>query len=213
MIVALHTESGPRVVSLLARGAAAVPNGVRLSGAVPDLHGCRVGAPVAVGAGWVRVDDLEVRVVRSWSTSRVTVISRNWRPSPHLPLLPRRRARCPQRAISRLEVALHRRRVLTSTTSSGRCSGLVGLGRGLTPGGDDVLAGVLTGCTPWPGRPGRDHRRTGAAPDHRADHPAVRRPAPVGRRRRRLPGGPRACCARCIDRLGIRCDARTAGAP
>ena len=33
VIVGLHTESGPRVVSLLARGAAAVPNGVRLAGA------------------------------------------------------------------------------------------------------------------------------------------------------------------------------------
>ena len=37
VIIGLHTESGPRVVSLLARGRRSVPNGVRLAGA--DLSG------------------------------------------------------------------------------------------------------------------------------------------------------------------------------
>jgi hypothetical protein len=142
VVVGLHTESGPRVVSLLGRGAAAVPNGVRLAGA--DFPVVRAGAAVAIGAGWVRVGDLEVRVVRSWST-RVPAV----RPDgPGIAMLATAAASAergvPSGAISRLHDALTRP-ADGDHDLAGAVDGLVGHGRGLTPGGDDVLAGALTG--------------------------------------------------------------------
>jgi hypothetical protein len=147
VIVRVDTESGPRVVSLLAGGAAGVPNGVRLTGPEVDLHRVRVGAPVAIGDGWVRVDPFEVRVVRSWST-RVMLID----PEPTSVAALEQAATSAQRgvplpAINRLALALKpsARADRREEDLQRAVDGLVGLGRGLTPGGDDVLAGVLTG--------------------------------------------------------------------
>jgi hypothetical protein len=145
VIVGLRTESGPRVVSLLARGAAAVPNGVRLSGAETDLHRVQVGAPVLVGAGWVRAGSFEVRVVRSWN-SRVPVIDPEMGGLAALVGASGAAERgVPQQAINRLEGALQPSVGADRHNLEGAVQGLVGLGRGLTPGGDDLLAGVLTG--------------------------------------------------------------------
>jgi len=145
VIVGLRTESGPRVVSLLARGAAAVPNGVRLSGAETHLHRVQVGAPVLVGAGWVRAGSFEVRVVRSWN-SRVPVIDPEMGGLAALVGASGAAERgVPQQAINRLEGALQPSVGADRHDLEGAVQGLVGLGRGLTPGGDDVLAGVLTG--------------------------------------------------------------------
>jgi len=133
------------VVSLLARGAAAVPNGVRLSGAETDLHRVQVGAPVLVGAGWVRAGSFEVRVVRSWN-SRVPVIDPEMGGLAALVGASGAAERgVPQQAINRLEGALQPSVGADRHNLEGAVQGLVGLGRGLTPGGDDLLAGVLTG--------------------------------------------------------------------
>jgi len=145
VIVGLRTESGPRVVSLLARGAAAVPNGVRLSGAETHLHRVQVGAPVLVGAGWVRAGSFEVRVVRSWN-SRVPVIDPEMGGLAALVAASAAAERgVPQQAINRLEGALQPSAGADRHDLEGAAQGLVGLGRGLTPGGDDLLAGVLAG--------------------------------------------------------------------
>jgi hypothetical protein len=146
VVVGVRTESGPRVVSLLAREAASVPNGVRptCTSAFPAL---RAGGPARIGGGHIRIGGLDVHVVRSWST-RVRVIDPETTSVVALATAANSERRgVPLPSINRLRVALN------PPAGAGRgdhdlteaVDGLVGLGRGLTPGGDDVLAGVLTG--------------------------------------------------------------------
>jgi hypothetical protein len=149
VIVGLHTESGPRVVSLLARGAAAVPNGVRLVGTGAALHGVQVGAQALVGAGRVRIGQLDIEVARTWN-SRVPRIDPDPGAAASLAAAASRAERgVPDVPIHRLAAALTGSGGFDRSDADGdldaAVDGLVGLGRGLTPGGDDVLAGLLTG--------------------------------------------------------------------
>ena len=188
VVVGLRTESGPRVVSLLARGAAAVPNGVRLAGALIFLGCGRAQLPRSAPAGCESV------------TSRFALSGRGargcrWcgRTGPGVAMLATAAAAAergvPSGAISRLDDALTRP-ADGDHDLAGAVDGLVGLGRGLTPGGDDVLAGALTGLhAVGLSRGGPDHRRTGSAADHRTDHAGVRGSAAAGRRRPCVPGG------------------------
>jgi hypothetical protein len=146
VIVGVSTESGPRVASLLARGATSVPNGVRLIGDSMPFPAVPVGGPVAVGAGRMLVGDLDVRVVRSWST-RVPRINPDAEGVATVATAAGDRERgVPWEAISRLQIALSRCAASDRGHElDGAVDGLIGLGRGLTPGGDDVLAGLLVG--------------------------------------------------------------------
>ena len=67
VIIGVTTAAGPRVVSLLDRHAAGVPNGVRVPGN-PPFDRIAPGELALVGAGLVEVGSLLLRVVRSWDS-------------------------------------------------------------------------------------------------------------------------------------------------
>jgi len=143
LILGIRTRERPRVLSLLAAPTVAVPNGVMLIGDPAAFACCRPGDPATVGDGEIRVGDLRVRVVRSWecrvhrvraTADGVGALAAAAAASP---------IGVPRPAVDALGGALAaggRRQDLGAAVA-----GLVGLGRGLTPGGDDVLAGLMTG--------------------------------------------------------------------
>lgn len=137
----IAVQPGPRCVCLLGPGTTRLPNGIHPDPAVPPA-GLPTGAPVSVGRGGLRTGDLMVRVVRWWN-SRVPLI----RPSAAgLDLLARSAARAErgitEAAIGRLDRALASAEQVALSAAVG---GLVGLGPGSTPAGDDVLAGTCVG--------------------------------------------------------------------
>jgi hypothetical protein len=139
VIIGVTSAAGPRVLSLLDGAAVGVPNGVRIPGNV-RFDEIRPGDRALVGGGEVEVGELSVRVVRSWD-SRVRAI----RADPALVAnLTAATAGGPvgvdQAAIDHLQTALATGRDVPAAIDS-----LIGLGRGLTPAGDDVIAGLLTG--------------------------------------------------------------------
>ena len=139
VIIGVGTPDGPRVVSLLDRGAVGVPNGVRLTGEVP-LAGVAAGSTAVVGAGTIEIGPLVVRVVRTWD-SRVPQIRMDPTRAGRLTRAATQAQRgVDERAIDRLDAALASGDGLPASIDA-----LVGLGQGLTPGGDDVIAGLLTG--------------------------------------------------------------------
>jgi hypothetical protein len=109
-----------------------MPNGVAFCG--DRLPGCR---RVRAGGGALRIGDVEIRPLRWWDSR---------------PVLPAAR---PERVASALQVAAasatHRggralERALVSRDPDGlidSATGLLGLGPGLTPSGDDLLIGCL----------------------------------------------------------------------
>lgn len=154
VILGVDTADGPRVLSLLAPVAAAVPNGLRVGAADAGILGRpRPGDAVSVGAGRIALCGAEVRVVRTW-TCRVRRIAVQRRgvdtvadlaaPRPlgvtgelvaalqsaleSIPTAPA--AAVPPEADRALRAAVRQ---------------LIGRGLGLTPGGDDVVAGALCG--------------------------------------------------------------------
>lgn len=123
-----------RTVALLGRDATGLPNGVRVADAT--FAGIRPGQPARIGAGIVEVGNISAQVVRWWD-SRVRTIQR----APDLTDALARSARgVDDAAIQRLESAMR-----TGTGMPAAVAGLIGLGLGLTPGGDDVVAGLMTG--------------------------------------------------------------------
>lgn len=132
---------GPRIVALLAAEGSGVPNGVRLPQSAADrpFAGLYPGAPVTVGARDIVTDTEHYRLARTWRTA-VPVI-RPYRRA--LDVLAERlidaEIGVPQPRVRALEVGL------SAGEPRAAVRGLVGLGRGLTPGGDDVLAGTLVG--------------------------------------------------------------------
>ena len=66
VIVGLRTESGPRVVSLLARGAAAVPNGMSSGGLPISLQivcrGYEEAMALRIGYAWQQAHDWHMQV-------------------------------------------------------------------------------------------------------------------------------------------------------
>ena len=139
VIIGVTTAAGPRVISLLDRHAAGVPNGVRVPGN-PPFDRIPPGELALVGVGQVEVGSLLLRVVRSWDSQ-----VREIRPEPALGAqLAAATLGAPlgvdRPSIERLQAAL-----ATGNNLPAAIDSLVGLGRGLTPGGDDVIAGLLVG--------------------------------------------------------------------
>ena len=138
------TRPGVDVVALLDRDAVRVPIGVVMATPLPSPRPA-VGAPAAVGEGGLRVPGLEVRVTRWWRSDPPRA-----RPVPcghagvggapgHRPCVPD--AWLPPDvapAAAALGSALHR-----GAPPGPPAQALLGLGPGLTPAGDDVLAGAL----------------------------------------------------------------------
>jgi len=137
----MDTPAGPRIVSLLSLSASGVPNGVRVPLRVSDrpFAALRPGAPATVGAREIVVGDQTYRMTRTWRTAVPPV--RLCRQA--LAVLAGRLA---DLAIG---VPLQRVRALASGLTAGdprsAIRGLVGVGNGLTPGGDDIIAGTMVG--------------------------------------------------------------------
>ncbi|MGS0687985.1 DUF2877 domain-containing protein [Nakamurella sp. GG22] len=146
VIIGVPTATGPRVMSLLTARAAGVPTGVRVAGANP-LPQPSPGAPALVGNGSVQLDGVDIRVTRYWD-SRVQRI----RPVHAQVAALRMAAARADRGVEDRPVEALRRALAANDCRSEQhpdsalgdaIDGLVGLGRGLTPGGDDVIAGLL----------------------------------------------------------------------
>ncbi|NUW31031.1 DUF2877 domain-containing protein [Nonomuraea sp. SMC257] len=134
----VRTDREPSVIALLAPGATRLPNAVLLAGEPPRLT---VGHEASVGDGAVRLGRLSLRA------------SRWWDPAPPLGeadpaglreaaagLTPGEPALAGEPAVELLASGCASGRLLDVLTAAER---LVGLGPGLTPSGDDVLAGLM----------------------------------------------------------------------
>lgn len=141
LLIAVRTPDQPRVVALLANAASGSPNGVRLpaSGPADPFAGLRPGQEAAIGGGDLTLGGRRYRLARVWR-SEVPAITVG-------PAAAARVAAAAQHAglhadvLSPLAAAL-------GAADDGRAVGsaahaFVGLGPGLTPAGDDVLAGLL----------------------------------------------------------------------
>ena len=168
VIVSVPTPDGPRVLSLLAPTVAGVPNGLRLTGADAWILAQQTpGDAVFVGAGRILLGGTEVLVVRSWPcrVRQLTVATKGIDAISDM-ILGRAASQepgVPVQLVSVLESALHsalesavepaaRSALEPAARSAGVADPLraavrrlVGRGLGLTPGGDDVIAGALLG--------------------------------------------------------------------
>lgn len=131
-----------RVLPVLAADALALPSAVRLAerSATLDLA-ARPGDVVLVGAGVIRLRDTVVRGVRTWRPRRVAPGA-----------APRRAAVAGVRELLASALAptdpptwlgAAVASALTDDTPTGAVRAMVGRGPGLTPSGDDALAGAL----------------------------------------------------------------------
>ena len=142
LIVGVATPDGVRVISLLSARGSGVPNGVRLASG--SLRGHRVGEQACVGSGGIRTGSLDIRVVRTWSSAVYPIRTT---PSGLVELeqaVDSALCGVPAPAVEALRAAWDDQK-----SGEQRCGsaigGLIGLGQGLTPGGDDVVAGMLIG--------------------------------------------------------------------
>lgn len=144
---AVYLDTGKGVVAVVAVDGLRLPISVVVtaSSSTGPFAGVKLGDPARVGGGRVSAGDLAVTVGRWWTPRRPPALVR----PEHLP----------DRAARLARILQARRRVLADTVAGrlarvGGClrarkqvgtapAALVGLGEGLTPAGDDVLAGVL----------------------------------------------------------------------
>jgi len=155
IVLQVNAAGGGRLVCLLADGLTRLPNGVHADlAAVVDPP--PRGAPVTVGASRIGVGGRVFTVVRRWdsrvgridvSDTGLTVISDALRPA---------ELGVPVAARGRLARWL-------AGSSDDPVRSLVGWGRGLTPGGDDLLAGAAVGLHAA-GRPDLLRRLAAALP-------------------------------------------------
>jgi len=141
VVIGVATPDGPRVISLLGPSAAAVPNGVRLGTADSGLLGRYAsGDAVSVGAGRIRLGGVQVRVVRTWPcrVPRTPVERRSIDTIAEVAAA--RPLGVPGECVAALTSALESELPLRTVVR-----GLIGRGIGLTPGGDDLVAGTLCG--------------------------------------------------------------------
>ena len=144
---AVYLDTGKGVVAVVAVDGLRLPISVIVAATSSTGPFGRVlpGDPAAVGGGRVCAGDLEVTIGRWWTPQRPPALVR----PEHLPARAARLARILRArrrilsdsvagGLSRLGSSLRGRRQFGSVPAS-----LVGLGEGLTPSGDDVLAGVL----------------------------------------------------------------------
>ena len=126
----IHVPAGFGVIALLTRDAVRVPCGVQLPSSSPKFPLDRLTGPVRVGGGSLRIGTTEVTVGRTVSAS--------------VPRLPApRRVRLDRIELSGIDVDLD---VDVDVAEPAR---LLGLGGGLTPSGDDALAGYLAAAAAY----------------------------------------------------------------
>jgi hypothetical protein len=137
---ATYTEADGQVLAIVTAG------GVRLPCAVMLAAGGRLPAArsrVAVGRGAIHEDGRQLVVVRRWFDPRVRLAGVDGLAVARLADVVRLRgsvdALLPQDAVDRLATGL------VSGDAAGAVSPLLGRGTGLTPAGDDLVAGALAG--------------------------------------------------------------------
>ncbi len=141
----VYLVSGRTVLPVLARDAAAMPTAVRCAvEARRSAWAARAGDVVVVGAGSVVLPLLEVRAVRSWRPSRVRPATRHGAPDPAVRRLLDPGPGDPPPDHHWLHEPLL---AALAATEPGHAAvavaAVVGRGPGLTPAGDDALAGAL----------------------------------------------------------------------
>jgi len=135
--LATYLECPRGLVALLAPGAVSVPVGLRpADGVLPAL---RVGDPVRIGDGQVRVRPGDRDSCLGWAVHR-------WWPSAVRP----RAGRPGRSALDALRDHLPALPAEVPAALPRGAAAVVGLGEGLTPLGDDVLAGLLVAWAAWP---------------------------------------------------------------
>jgi hypothetical protein len=131
--------AGGEVIALLTRDAVLLPLGLRLSTHSSDHPLHRWTGPVRVGSSQVQVGDRSVRLSRVVSVRAPTNLSPNcraiWHASRRLG-----RLRPAEPGPGPLEVLLSDQPVKTPAATIDR---FLGVGPGLTPSGDDILAGFM----------------------------------------------------------------------
>ncbi|MEV1240824.1 DUF2877 domain-containing protein [Nonomuraea sp. NPDC049750] len=134
----VRTELEPSVLAVITGAATRLPNSVLLAAELPRVT---VGDEAAVGDGAIELGRLSVRARRWWDPApplgRVDPV-RLRQAAPRL--TPGEPGLAGNEAIELLAASCASGRLLGAVTAAER---LVGLGPGLTPSGDDVLAGLL----------------------------------------------------------------------
>lgn len=140
----VRTELQPRVIAVLRGDAVRLPNAMVINGPMP---GVAVGDEAWVGDGCVEIGGLGLRAHRWWDPApplgpAEPALLASW-----LPLLSGLCERSPRRsglegneAAVRLALGCAEGSLLRGVTAAEQ---LVGLGPGLTPSGDDMIAGLL----------------------------------------------------------------------
>jgi len=133
------------VVALLTRDAVRVPCGLVLARSSAELRLDVLEGPVSVGDGALRVGGLEV-----WP-GRIVSLS--------VPRLPRPTGHAVEQAAAEIGAfdGCSPEGLADPARAAGAARRLLGRGSGLTPSGDDLLAGFLVGCAAY-GRPAGDVR-------------------------------------------------------
>jgi hypothetical protein len=134
--------AGGEVIALLTRDAVLLPLGLRLSTHSADHPLDRWTGPVRVGSSQVQVGDWSVRLSRVVSVRAPTGLDPNRRAIVYATSKLGRFGQVAPRP-ELLEVLLSDQRALVP---EGVVHRLVGVGPGLTPSGDDILAGFLVGA-------------------------------------------------------------------
>ena len=137
---ATYMEAGGQVLAIVAAGGVRLPCALMLAGG-GRLPASRSGSGLAVGRGAVYQDGRQLVVVRRWFDPRVRLAGVDGRAVARLADVLRSHggvdALLPHDAVDRLATGL------ASGDAAGAVSPLLGLGTGLTPAGDDLVAGAL----------------------------------------------------------------------
>ncbi|MBB3726626.1 DUF2877 domain-containing protein [Nonomuraea dietziae] len=137
----VRTELEPSVIALITGEATRLPNSVLLAGELPHVS---VGDEAAVGDGVIELGRYRVKARRWWDPSpalpSVDLVRLAQATSALSPQTTRRPGLEGNAAITLLASGCAAGSLLRAVTAAEQ---LVGLGPGLTPSGDDVLAGLL----------------------------------------------------------------------
>ncbi|MFD2350500.1 DUF2877 domain-containing protein [Nonomuraea ferruginea] len=177
----VRTELEPAVIAVVTGPATRLPNSMLLAGALPRVT---MGDEAFVGDGSVDVGGLSLRARRWWDPSpRLGEVDPATLPPPSALAGRGTPGLDGNDAVELLAASCASGWLLGAVTAAER---LVGLGPGLTPSGDDVLAGLLVTLRHLGGG---DRHRAGGRPGRVAGgRPSRSTRAPVPRR------SPRRCC-------------------
>ncbi|MGW5683679.1 DUF2877 domain-containing protein [Nonomuraea sp. NPDC003754] len=137
----VRTQLEPSVIAMVTGEATRLPNAVVLAGELPRVS---VGDEAVVGDGVIEVGRYRVKARRWWDPAPPLPPVELGRLAGAVPAMSPQTARRPglegNAAISQLAAGCAQASLVRAVTAAEQ---LVGLGPGLTPSGDDVLAGLL----------------------------------------------------------------------